>query len=154
VVNSPDRPVGNGAHTRPLRPTHNAERAFLALGNGGERWLREACGCGVARIRSKMRASVELAAPVRAGVVDRALSMAALSGRFAEGDLASIVEHLAAGSPVADLLVADDSFSAQAGTRTSGGPCCGAYACPTCAGQHLRSVVPLPAPSAGIPPRC
>jgi transposase len=112
----PDHPAGNGPHTRALRPRDDAERAFLALGEGAERWLREACGAGVARIRSKMGASVTLAALVGTSMVDRALGMAAVAGRFAEGDLASIVEHLRAGSPTKDLVVADEAFSAQAGT--------------------------------------
>ena len=112
----PDHPAGNTPPQRPVRPKDGAERAFLALGDGAERWLREACATGVSRIRAKMAQSVELAALVGAGIVDRGLGMAAVSGRFAEGDLASIVEHLRAGSPGRDLVVADEAFSTQDGT--------------------------------------
>ena len=90
----PDYPPGNGPHERPLRPGDDAERAFLALGDGAERWLREACAAGVARIRIKMADACELAALFGSALVDRALRMAALAGRFAERDVAAIVEHL------------------------------------------------------------
>ena len=112
----PDHPGGNGPRIRPLRPKDDAERTFLALGDGAERWLREACATGVARIRAKMAGAVELAALVGADPVDRALGMAALAGRFAEGDLASIVEHLEHSDAVGDLVRADEAYSAQTGT--------------------------------------
>jgi transposase len=112
----PDHPPGNGPHQRPLRPKDEAERAFLVLGDGAERWLREACGSGVARIRTKMAGAVELACLVGATVVDRALGMAALSGRFGEGDVASIVEHLERGAPAEELVRPDEAYSTQAGT--------------------------------------
>ena len=112
----PDHPGGNGPVVRPLRPRDEAEQAFLALGDGAERWLREACATGTVRIRTKMAAAVELAALVGAPPVDRALGMAALAGRFGEGDLASIVEHLERGRPASELVVADEDFSAQPGT--------------------------------------
>ena len=101
---------------RPLRPRDEAEVGFLALGDGAERWLREACGVGAARIRTKMAQAVELAALVGGAVVDRALGMAALAGRFGDGDVASIVEHLERGRPAAELVTADEAFSAQPGT--------------------------------------
>jgi hypothetical protein len=112
----PDHPTGNGPKERPLRPTDDAERAFLALGDGAERWLREACSTGVSRIRSKMAGAVELAALVGSAPVDRALGMAALAGRFAEADLASIVEHLDRRDPIESLAIADPLHSAQPGT--------------------------------------
>lgn len=112
----PDHPAGNGPIVRPLRPRDAAEVAFLALGDGAERWLREACAVGTARIRTKMAQAVELAALVGTPVVDRALGMAALAGRFGEGDLTSIADHLERGRPVAELVSADEAFSAQPGT--------------------------------------
>jgi transposase len=112
----PDYPPGNGPHERPLRPADEAERAFLALGDGAERWLREACASGVVRIRSKMAEACELAALFGSAPVDRALGMAALAGRFAERDLASIVEHLDRRDPVDALVIADADHSAQPGT--------------------------------------
>ncbi|HVL03121.1 MAG TPA: IS21 family transposase [Acidimicrobiales bacterium] len=112
----PEYPPGNGPRERPLRPTDEAERAFLALGDGAERWLREACACGVARIRSKMADACELAALVGSAPVDRALGMAALAGRFAERDLAAIVEHLDRRDPAESLVTADEAHSVQPGT--------------------------------------
>jgi hypothetical protein len=112
----PDHQPGNGPKERPLRPADDAERAFLALGDGAERWLREACSTGVSRIRSKMAGAVELAALVGSAPVDRALGMAALAGRFAEADLASIVEHLDRRDPIESLAIADPLHSAQPGT--------------------------------------
>jgi transposase len=117
----PDHPAGNGPKIRPLRPRDETERAFLVLGDGAERWLREACSTGVARIRAKMVKAVELAALVGATPVDRALGMAALAGRFDEGDLASIVAHLGRHDAVEDLVTADEAHSAQSGTATWAG---------------------------------
>jgi transposase len=112
----PNHPPGNGPIVRPLRPRDEAEIAFLALGDGSERWLREACASGVTRVRAKMAQAVELAALVGAAPVDRALGMAALAGRFGEGDLASIVDHIERGAPASELVRADEAFSAQPGT--------------------------------------
>ena len=42
--------------------------------------------------------------------------MIAGAGRFAEGDLTSIVRHLQRGSAYEDLTCADEAYSAQAGT--------------------------------------
>jgi hypothetical protein len=112
----PDHPGGNGPRIRPLRPRDETERAFLVMGDGAERWLREACSTGVARIRAKMVKAVELAALVGAAPVDRALGMAALAGRFEENDLAAIIEHLGRHDAVEDLVSADEAFSAQTGT--------------------------------------
>jgi transposase len=112
----PDHPGGNGPRIRPLRPRDDTERAFLVIGDGAERWLREACSTGVARVRAKMVRAVELAALVGGAPVDRALGMAALAGRFEDGDLASILEHLGRHDAVEDLVSADEAFSAQTGT--------------------------------------
>ena len=114
----PEYPPGNGPRIRPLRPADDAERAFLALGDGAERWLREACGSGVSRIRTKMAQAVELAALVGATPVDRALGMAAIAGRFEEGDLASVVEHLGRKGAIEDLVYADEAYSIQPGTAS------------------------------------
>jgi transposase len=114
----PEHEPGNGPKLRKLRPSDDGERAFLALGDGAERWLREACATGVSRIRAKMAKGVELAALLGAPPVDRALGMAALANRFEEGDLASIVEHLGRHEAVEDLVRADEAFSAQLGTSS------------------------------------
>lgn len=104
-------------HPRP-RPQTVQERAFLALGAGAEQWLIEAASSGAQRVRSKMIEATELAALVGTEAVDRALGLAAASGRFATGDLTSIVDHLALKqSSFADAAVADPNANLSTGTR-------------------------------------
>jgi hypothetical protein len=93
-----------------------AEKEFLALGDGAQSWLIEASAAGTSRIRAKMVDAVELAALVGADDVDEALGIAAAAGRFADGDVAAIVRHLATGATGADLVIADEAHSAQPGT--------------------------------------
>ena len=112
----PGHPGGNGPRQPRPRPRTEAEAAFLAIGDGAQRWLAEAAACGAARIRSKMARAVELAAVVGAGRVDAALGLAAIAGRFADGDLASIIDHLAAELEIGGVVVADEAHSAQPGT--------------------------------------
>ncbi len=80
-------------HPKP-RPASPEESAFLELGPGAERWLILAAASGAERIRTKIRRATELAALVGADRVERALALAAEAGRFADGDLESIVDHL------------------------------------------------------------
>jgi hypothetical protein len=80
-------------HPKP-KPASPEEQAFLALGSGAERWLVLAAASGAERIRTKIRRATELAMLVGPVQVDRALGLAAEAGRFAEGDLESIVDHL------------------------------------------------------------
>ncbi|PSO55658.1 MAG: IS21 family transposase, partial [Actinobacteria bacterium QS_5_72_10] len=54
-------------------PTTEAERAFLALGDGAQQWLIEAGAAGVESIPTKMGRAVELACVVGDELVDRAL---------------------------------------------------------------------------------
>ena len=70
-----------------------AEKEFLALGEGARLWLIEAAAAGTVRVRVKMAAAVELARLFTPGEVDWALGHAAVHGRFAEADLASILDH-------------------------------------------------------------
>jgi hypothetical protein len=113
----PQDPDGGPRVPRP-RARSQAERDFLALGDGAHAWLIEASAAGVSRIRAKMAAACELAALVGADDVDAALGIAAAAGRFAEGDVAAIVDHQATGAAAADLVVADETHSAQLGTAT------------------------------------
>ena len=83
----------NPLHPKP-RPTNPEEAAFLGLGPGAERWLILAAASGTERIRTKIRRATELAALVGVEPVERALGLAAEAGRFADGDLESIVDHL------------------------------------------------------------
>ena len=111
-----DRPGGNGPRQPRPRPRTEAEAAFLAIGDGARRWLAEAAASGAARIRSKMARAVELAAVVGAERTDMALGLAAIAGRFADGDLASIIDHLAAERGIGDVVIADEAHSVQPGT--------------------------------------
>jgi DNA replication protein DnaC len=70
------------------------EIAFLGIGGGAERWLILAAAAAAERIRTKIRRATELAALVGATPVDRALGLAAEAGRFADGDLESILDHI------------------------------------------------------------
>ena len=63
-----------------------------------------------------MARAVELAAVVGAGKVDAALGLAAIAGRFADGDLASIIDHLATEREIGEVVIADEAHSAQPGT--------------------------------------
>jgi transposase len=114
----PDHPQDPSGAPRPPapKPTNPAETAFLALGPGAEAWLVEAAAAGAVRVRAKMAAAVELAALTSPAEVDAALGVAAAAGRFAEDDLLAIVRHRAAGAPSAELVVADETHSAQPGT--------------------------------------
>jgi len=42
--------------------------------------------------------------------------LAAIAGRFADGDLASIIDHLAAEREIGEVVIADEAHSAQPGT--------------------------------------
>ena len=115
----PDHPQevdGTPRQPRPRARTE-AEAAFLALGEGAQAWLVEASAAGTVRVRAKMADAVQLAALVGAQRVDAALGVAATAGRFAEADLASIVDHLAAGVTSADLVIADENATTQPGTN-------------------------------------
>jgi transposase len=113
----PTHPV-SGSGPRPPRPkpTDETERAFLALGEGAYAWLVEAGASGAQRARSKMTDAVDLACIVGAELVDRALGVAAAAGRFDDGDIAAIAEHLAAGGADADTVPVDETHSVQPGT--------------------------------------
>ncbi|MCI0144127.1 IS21 family transposase, partial [Arthrobacter bambusae] len=67
------------------------EAEFLAIGEGARTWLVEAAAAGTARMNVKMAEAVTLAKIAGTETVDRALGDAALHGRFAHQDLASIL---------------------------------------------------------------
>ena len=107
---------GNPLEPR-LRPATAEERAFLAIGEGARSWLVEAAAAGATRIRAEMRRATELSSLVGSSHVDRALGLAAAAGRFAEGDLASILEHLRGEAREAQaVLFAPEEASTQPGT--------------------------------------
>lgn len=69
-----------------------AEAEFLAIGGGAVAWLKEAAAVGTSRMNVKMAEAVSLAKIAGVIDVDRALGTAAIHGRFAHGDLSSILQ--------------------------------------------------------------
>jgi hypothetical protein len=63
----------------------------LALGDGARLWLVEAASAGTSRVKVKMADAVDPRRLHGTGRVDWALGHAATFGRFADGDLASIL---------------------------------------------------------------
>ncbi len=112
----PHHPGGRHVHAPKPRPRTPQEVAFLGLGEGAHRWLVEAGAAGAARVRTKMAQAVELARVLGAGQVDQALGLAAIAGRFAEDDLASILDHLGTAGQPGDVVWADEAHSVQPGT--------------------------------------
>ena len=78
---------------RTPRAKTTSEAEFLALGQGATLWLSEAAAAGTTKMRVKMAAAVELAKLFTPHDVDWALGHAAVHGRFAEADVASILDH-------------------------------------------------------------
>jgi transposase len=99
---------------RAPRATNSAEAAFLALGEGARLYLVEAAAAGVRRLARRMAEAVTLASLHGAEAVDAALGVAAMAGRFAEGDLESIIVHAKA-APTAGLPPAEHSLAAGTG---------------------------------------
>jgi transposase len=91
--------------------TNRAEAAFLELGEGAKLWLTEAAAVGTRGIEARMSEAVALAKVVGAVKVDETLGLAAIAGRFAPGDLASIL-----GARRDPPRRADPSVSLQPGT--------------------------------------
>jgi hypothetical protein len=87
----PPRPAG--ALERKPRARLAEEQAFLQIGDGAEQWLIKAAAAGAPRVRRKMAEAVDLAKLHGTVGVDRALRTCADAGRFADGDLASILAH-------------------------------------------------------------
>jgi len=111
-----DHPAGRGSRGGRPRPVDPTERAFLLIGPGAQAWLIEAAAAGASRVRSKMARAVELAALVGRERVEVALAEAAAAGRFAEGDLPSILDYLAGRAPGEASTAPDEAFSVQPGT--------------------------------------
>jgi hypothetical protein len=88
----PPRPDRDAADRVP-KPRTAAELAFLQLGQGANSWLVEAAAAGARRIRAKMAEAVDLSKLHSPDAVDRALGTAAMTGRFADRDLISILDY-------------------------------------------------------------
>ena len=100
---------------REPRARTREEVEFLQLGPQAGAWLKAAGAAGATRVRSKMALAVSLAKVLDGARVAEALGQAAASGRFADGDLESIVAHLTT-SQVGPVLRPSDDHSLQGGT--------------------------------------
>lgn len=99
------------------KPRTPAEAAFLQLGPGAAAWLTRAAAAGTSRVNVKMDQAVEFAAVYGADQVDGALAAAAEAGRFAEGDLASILAHRRrTADPDRTVVPISEAHSLQNGT--------------------------------------
>ena len=112
----PPRPAG--ALERKPRARNGEERAFLQIGEGAERWLKRAAAQGTSRIRRKMAEAVDLAKLHGSGPVNDALERCASYGRFADGDLASILAHQQTATVIALPVRASEESSLQVSTRS------------------------------------
>lgn len=112
----PPRPAG--ALERKPRARSAEEREFLAIGEGAERWLRRAAAEGTQRIRRKMAEAVDLAKLHGARQVADALETCARYGRFADGDLASILAHQQQATVIPLPRRAPQASSLQSSTRS------------------------------------
>ena len=109
-------PAPPGALGRiPLART-TAEAAFLVLGDGARAWLAAAAAVGTTKMRVKMAQAVELAKLFTPDEVDWALGHAAAHARFAEADLASILDHHAALRAAGPANQAGEDHSLTQGT--------------------------------------
>ncbi len=106
-------PAPAGALGRSPKPKTAVDKDFLALGDGARLWLAEAAAAGSTKMRVKMAAAVATAKLVGTAEVDWALGHAAVHDRFAEGDLASILAHHAAGGHGREHRASEDHSLTQ-----------------------------------------
>jgi hypothetical protein len=111
----PPRPAG--ALDKQPRARSDQERDFLQIGEGAERWLKRAAAEGTPRIRRKMAEAVDLAKLHGPGPVNEALERCASYGRFADGDLASVLAHQQTATVIPLPRRAPEERSLQASTR-------------------------------------
>ena len=107
-------PQSDPLHRSPSARTP-AEVEFLSLGAGAGEWLMAAGEAGASRVRMKMATAVQLAKILGTPRVDWALGHAAVMGRFAEADLASILDHHALTNP-GKASAASEDHTLRAGT--------------------------------------
>jgi transposase len=112
----PPRPAG--ALERKPRARSPEEREFLQIGDGAQRWLKRAAAEGTQRIRRKMAEAVDLSKLHGVGPVDQALERCASYGRFADGDLASILAHQQTATVIALPTRPSEDASLQRSTRS------------------------------------
>lgn len=110
-------PKPPGALERRPRAQSAEEQAFLQIGPAAESWLVKAAAAGTQRLRRKLAEAVDLAKLHGAGEVNRALETCAQAGRFADGDLASILAHQQHTGGELLLFPAREQSSLQRSTR-------------------------------------
>jgi hypothetical protein len=106
-----------GALERKPRGATAEERAFLEIGAAAETWLIKAGAAGAQRVRRKMAEAVDLAKLHSTLEVERALRICAEAGRFADGDLTSILAHQQSSGEVI-RFPAPEERSLQRSTRS------------------------------------
>ena len=126
-LTTPGRPSVQDEHYPPRprgalerKPTARGaeEHAFLALGDGAERWLIQAGAAGAQRVRRKMAEAVDLSKLHGTVEVERALRTCAVAGRFCDGDLAAILAHQQAGGELILFPARSEDHSLQRSTRS------------------------------------
>ena len=111
-------PKPPGALERKPRARNAEEQAFLALGDGAEAWLIKAAAAGAQRVRRKMAEAIDLAKLHGPEEVERALRTCADAGRFADGDLASILAHQQTAGELILFPARSEDRSLQHSTRS------------------------------------
>ncbi len=109
-------PAPAGALDRRPKAKSTVDAEFLALGEGAHVWLCEAAAAGSTKMRVKMSQALALAKLFDPGEVDWALGHAAVHGRFAEADLASILDHHAGARTNGEQHRAGEDHSLTQGT--------------------------------------
>jgi len=121
-LSTPGSPRIDDAHYPPRPPgalgrqpvaTSAAEAEFLAIGDGARMWLIEAAAAGTSRVKAKMGEAVTLSRLHDRERLDWALGHAATFGRFADGDIVSILDA----NPPGTTRTARDDHSLQTGTK-------------------------------------
>jgi hypothetical protein len=112
----PPRP--DGALERRPRARTDDERAFLALGDGAERWLIKAAAAGAQRVRRKMAEAIDLAKLHGTEQVDQALRRCADAGRFGDGDLAQVLAHQQTSGELIPFPARSEDHSLQRSTSS------------------------------------
>jgi transposase len=91
VIDDRHYPARRVTPERAPRATNAREEEFLALGEGARRYLAEMAANGVRGIAERMDEALTVARSGEHGLLDEALGICALTGRFEAGDLASIL---------------------------------------------------------------
>jgi len=117
IIDAHFPPPPAGALGRVPLARNVSEAAFLSLGDGARVWLAEAAAAGTTKMRVKMAQAVELAKLFTPEEVDWALGHAAVHARFAEADLASILDHHRTATAAGPVSQAGEDRSLTQGTR-------------------------------------